>query len=52
MKRPLIGGEDFQTSIKQGEQAQGRVMGSLQMVDGVCVFLAQGNKGGKGVCEF
>jgi hypothetical protein len=26
MKRPLIGGEDFETSIGQGEQVQGKVM--------------------------
>ncbi len=26
MKGPLIEGKDFQTSIGQGEQAQGRVM--------------------------
>jgi hypothetical protein len=26
----LIGGKDFQTSIGQGEQAQGGVMGGLQ----------------------
>jgi len=29
MRRPLIRGKDFETSIKQGEQAQGRVMGGL-----------------------
>jgi hypothetical protein len=29
MKRPLIGGKDFETSIGQGEQAEGRVMGGL-----------------------
>ncbi len=26
MRRPLIGGKDFKTSIGQGEQAQGGVM--------------------------
>jgi hypothetical protein len=26
MKRPLIGREDFEASIGQGEQAQGKVM--------------------------
>jgi hypothetical protein len=26
MKRPLIREEDFETSIEQGEQAQGKVM--------------------------
>jgi hypothetical protein len=30
MKRPLIGRKDFKTSIGQGEQAQGGVMGGLQ----------------------
>jgi len=29
MGRPSIGGKDFETSIGQGEQAQGRVMGGL-----------------------
>jgi hypothetical protein len=29
MRRPLIGGKDFKTSIRQGEQAQGGVMGGL-----------------------
>ncbi len=29
MKRPLIGGKDFKTSIGQGEQVQGGVMGGL-----------------------
>jgi len=30
MKRPLIGGEDFETSIGQGEQAQGKDMEAYQ----------------------
>jgi len=30
MRRPLIGGEDFETSIRQGEQAQGKVMEAYQ----------------------
>jgi len=30
MKRPLIGGKDFKTSIGQGEQAQGKVMEAYQ----------------------
>jgi hypothetical protein len=30
MRRPLIGGEDFETSIGQGEQAQGKVMEAYQ----------------------
>jgi len=29
MRRPLIRRKDFETSIGQGEQAQGRVMGGL-----------------------
>jgi hypothetical protein len=38
MRRPLIGGEDFQVSIRQGEQAQGGVMGGLPGGWMVCVF--------------
>ncbi len=39
MKRPLIGGEDFQASIGQGEQAQRGVMGSLPKGEWIlCVF--------------
>jgi hypothetical protein len=30
MRRPLIGGEDFEASIGQGEQAQGKVMEAYQ----------------------
>ncbi len=30
MRRPLIGGEDFEASIGQGEQAQGMVMEAYQ----------------------
>jgi hypothetical protein len=30
MKGPLIRGKDFQTFIKQGKQAQGRVMEAYQ----------------------
>jgi hypothetical protein len=26
MRRPLIGGKDFEVSIRQGEQVQGKVM--------------------------
>jgi hypothetical protein len=29
MRRPLIGGEDFEASIGQGKQAQGRVDGEF-----------------------
>ncbi len=37
MRRPLIGGKDFKTSIGQGEQVQGGVMGGLPK--GIlCVF--------------
>jgi len=32
MRKPLIGGKDFETSIGQREQAQGRVMGDLPNV--------------------
>jgi len=38
MRKPLIGGENFETSIGQGEQAQGRVMGGLPNVWMVSVF--------------
>jgi hypothetical protein len=30
MRRPLIGGEDFKASIRQGEQAQGKVMEAFE----------------------
>jgi len=30
MRGPLIGGKDFETSIGQGEQAQGKVMDAYQ----------------------
>ncbi len=38
MRRPLIGGKDFQPSIGQGEQAQGGVMevDQGQVVSYVC----------------
>ncbi len=50
MRRPLIGRKDFQTSIKQGERAQG-VMGGLPKEGMVsCVFLS-GEKGGEWMCE-
>jgi hypothetical protein len=39
MRRPLIGGEDFEASIGQGGQAQGRVMGGLPSAWMVNVFL-------------
>jgi hypothetical protein len=38
MRRPLIGGEDFQASIGQGEQAQKWVMKGLPRAWMVCVF--------------
>jgi hypothetical protein len=44
MKRPLIGGKDFQTSIGQGEQAQGRVMGGLPKEEWYLVFFSRGKK--------
>jgi hypothetical protein len=37
MKRPLIGGKDFKTSIKQEKQIQGGVMGGLPRRI-LCVF--------------
>jgi hypothetical protein len=30
MRRPLIGGKDFEASIGQGEQTQGKVMEAYQ----------------------
>jgi hypothetical protein len=44
MKRPLIVGEDFEASIGQGEQAQGRAMGGLPSVWMVNVFWGRGLK--------
>jgi hypothetical protein len=41
MRRPLIGGEDFETSIGQGGQAQGRVMGGLPSGWMMNVFLGK-----------
>ncbi len=38
MRRPLIGRKNFEASIRQGEQAQGRVMGGLPNVWMVSVF--------------
>jgi hypothetical protein len=37
MKRPLIRGKDVKTSIRQGEEAQGGVMGGLPRRI-LCVF--------------
>ncbi len=51
MRRPLIGGEDFQTFIGQGEQAQRGVMGGLPSGWMGVFFLARRNKGGEGMCE-
>ncbi len=45
MKRPLIGGKDFQPSIGQGKQAQGGVIGGLQKKVVSCVCFLEG--GGK-----
>jgi hypothetical protein len=43
MRRPLIGGKDFQTSIEQREQAQGWVMGGLPKEEWylMCFFLGK-----------
>ncbi len=40
MRRPLIGGKDFQPTIRQGEQAQGGVIGGLPrgVVSCVCFW--------------
>jgi hypothetical protein len=50
MKRPLIGGKDFQTFIGKGEQAQGRVMGGLQKEEWYLVCFFQG-KNEENECE-
>jgi hypothetical protein len=50
MKRPLIGGKDFQPSIGQGEQAQGGVIGGLPRCVALCVGFC-GGEGGEGECE-
>jgi hypothetical protein len=47
MRRPLIRGEDFEASIGQREQAQGKVMKAYQGEGIVCVFFL----GGEGRCE-
>jgi len=47
MKRPLIGGKDFQPSIGQGEQAQGGVIGSLLRGMILCVCFLEGERGGE-----
>jgi hypothetical protein len=44
MRRPFIGRKDFQTSIGQGEQAQGKVMGGLQKEEWYVVFFCQEKK--------
>jgi hypothetical protein len=52
MRRPLIGEEDFEASIGQGGQAQGRVIGCLPSGWMVNVFLGEKkleDKGGEGV---
>ncbi len=49
MRGPLIGGEDFETSIGQGEQAQGKVM---EVYQGRKEYLVLGKgKGGEWMCE-
>jgi hypothetical protein len=44
MRRPLIGREDFQASIGQREQAQGKVMGGLPNEWGVFFLTLGGTK--------
>ncbi len=44
MRRPLIGAKDFQTSIKQGEQTQGGVIGGLPKRGVVSCVFSQGKK--------
>jgi hypothetical protein len=44
MRRPLIGGKDFQISIGQGEQAQGGVMGDLPKEEWYLVCFPRGKK--------
>jgi hypothetical protein len=44
MRRPLIGGNDFQTSIRQGEQVQGGVMGGLPKEEWYLVCFFRGKK--------
>jgi hypothetical protein len=45
MRRPLIGGKDFQPSIEQGKQAQGGVIGGLPREVVSCVCFLQGDGG-------
>ncbi len=46
MKRPLIGGKDFQPTIGEGEQAQGEVLGGLlrEVVSCVCFLEGEGGE--------
>jgi hypothetical protein len=45
MRRPLIGGEDFEASIRQGEQAQGK---DMEVYQGKGEYLVLGKeKGGE-----
>ncbi len=44
MRRPLIGGEDFEASIGQGEQVQGKVMEAYQGTRGESLGLGKGKK--------
>jgi len=41
MRRPLIGGKDFQPSIGQGEQVQGGVIGGLPSEVALCVCVLE-----------
>jgi thymidine phosphorylase len=50
MRRPLIGGKNFQPSIGQGEQAQGAVIGGLLREVVFCVCFLEGDEG-EWVCE-
>jgi len=44
MRRPLIGGKDFETSIGQGEQAHGKVM---EACEGREEYLVWGKRKGR-----
>jgi hypothetical protein len=55
MMRPLIEGEDFEASIGQGEQAQGRscrfFKGEGSHLGGVCVFFLRKEKRKERMCD-
>jgi hypothetical protein len=50
MRRPLIRGEDFEASIRQGEQAQGKVMEVYQR-KGKYLGLGKGKRKRRNVWE-